>query len=94
LSLEEKLIDLLVFINYTLLFPRKVKLPVHEHSISTRDSWFSVLDVKLVEAKKASDNAGEINEVGEGAEDRGFVFEVSSFVFRKCPRTGDYLPNC
>jgi hypothetical protein len=58
LGLEEKLVDLLVLVDYALLLAREMQFPIYEHSISIRDSRFSVFDVELVEVEDAADNAG------------------------------------
>ena len=94
LSLEEKFVDLLVLVDYALLLARKMQLPVHEHGISICDSWFSVFYGELVEIEETADDTGEVDQVGEGAEDGRFILKVSSFVFRKCPRARDDLTVC
>lgn len=94
LSLEEKLVHLLILVNYTLLFFWQMQLPIHEHCICVCNRRLSVFDRKLIKTEKTSNNAAEINEVGKAGKDRRLVFEIPGLVFRNSPRARDDLTNC
>jgi hypothetical protein len=62
---EKNFIDIFIAIDNTLLFPRQMQLPVHEHSIGIRDSGFEIFAIDVVDAEDGAGDAHEIYEVRE-----------------------------
>ena len=88
---KQYFINILISINYALLFPRQMEFPVHEHSIGVSNSRLEVFPIDIINTEDGTRDADEVYEISERRKDRFLVFEISRFVFGERVWTRDDL---